>query len=106
MSDYSKLSKAELLKVIEELEQNQLSTKLQVLKREFKLLGEDLIKAVAYVYELGYKAGEFVHGLIPARQDIVTPVLAHSYSADGDLMDLDLLLAQIRSEDVDTVFEY
>lgn len=68
MSKYAKLNKTELLLVIEQLEQESLQNKVSTFSKEIQLLGKDLLKAVGYVYELGYKAGCLVREVLPIKK--------------------------------------
>ena len=85
MSNYSKLSKAELLLVIKQLdsEVDELRTRLdassvtarfETIKHEAQLLGKDLLKAVGFVYEAGCKAGRLVRAGLPVQKSQVVDV--------------------------------
>ena len=47
------MTKAELLEHVERLESNSLEGKVENFLNESKLLGEDLMKMIAYVFNLG-----------------------------------------------------
>ena len=75
MSTYTGLTKTQLLEVIEQrdtevldlldkLDKESLQAKLNVVLTEAKLFGEDVLKLVQLVYELGIEAGVFVKEFI------------------------------------------
>ena len=78
MSTYAKLTKAELLEVIEQLE-TRLSEakeftfegKFNQVAREIKLLGEDLYKLGRLVYELGKRTGDQVKPVLVGTQKLI-----------------------------------
>jgi hypothetical protein len=78
MSTYTGLSKAELLQVLEQrdsevielltkLEKESVKGKLDLVNKEAQLLGKDLLKVAAYIYELGFKANQLLKDLLPIK---------------------------------------
>ena len=79
MSNYSKLSKAELLLVIKQLDSevaelrtqldaSSVRTQFETIKHEVQLLGKDLLRVVGYVYESGYRFGRLVREALPVKK--------------------------------------
>lgn len=79
MNSYSRLSKAELLQVLEQrdsevielltkLEKESVKSKLDLINKEAQLLGKDLLRVVGYIYEIGFKAGHFFKELLPVKK--------------------------------------
>lgn len=62
--DYYALDKDQLIAYINELEGRTISHQWDTFKTEATLLGEDLLKVVKFVYELGVKSGKQVNQLI------------------------------------------
>ena len=72
MANYSRLTKAELLHIIEQLEDKTLESRIQYFKKEVVLLGRDLLKITEYVYDAGYKAGSYFYNTFPTIKKVLT----------------------------------
>jgi hypothetical protein len=73
--NYQSMTKAQLIQYIEdlertsmelinELEEQTFGKKWEYFQKEVQLLGQDIIKLVQFVYELGVQAGRHFHGAV------------------------------------------
>ena len=53
---YARLTKAQLIERIQTLEQSSLDKKVEQVKKELVLLGQDIVKLIKWTYEAGAKA--------------------------------------------------
>ena len=78
--NYEALSKSELIEYIQVLEKKTLQAQWETFRIEAVLLGEDVVKLVKQVYELGVKTGKTVYSFVEQHKappvQVQRPVLA------------------------------
>lgn len=87
--NYNRLTKAQLIERVQELERQTLQYKFENFIIESQLLLEDLYKAIQYIYELGCKTRRAVHEVtLPViKTEPVKEGLLLSPSCDGKSFD-------------------
>ena len=65
----SRMTKAELISYVNQLEQETIEAKLRTVATELRLLGNDLLKVVGIVYNAGYRTGSYFYRTLPAIRD-------------------------------------
>lgn len=65
--NYKRLNKAQLIERIEQLETQSLEARAERFVQEVRLMADDLLKSIEYVFNLGADTRRAVHSLIPVK---------------------------------------
>ena len=67
--NYNALTKAQLIDKVKKLEQQTVSARMEQLMSEAKLMADDLVKLVQYIYNLGVSTHDTLTGLNPIKSE-------------------------------------